>query len=483
VGASSPKVTAQISSSGAGGNPSLGSATGITYITTSNTAFGMQLGVNGSTGVGWIQQGRTDATATAYNLLLNPLGGNVGIGTSAPTGTLHVNSSALNTPLLKLAYTGNSNNTGNILIPIEVAQNTTAGGAVAVTTIKVTDTSTGGPFPSTKTLTGLHVDVSGSTYGIKNAAIFEGGNVGIGNSSPGHRLSLADSISTVYSPTGLPSPIVGVANTDTTVGAASLQIFTVAGAGGTSVIYHGAVGGGGSATGQYVIGRRTGTSTYAESLRIDSAGRLGIGTTSPSANGLVTIAETTNARLYLTDSTLGNTYGAQLRGYGLSGQGAYAELGVVDTNTYNRAITVTAQANQIVFGKGATEKARIDSSSRLLVGTSSAFNSGSTIEAAGSSGGVVTLTNTNTNITGANSVFGQINFYTADISSGNPFSSGSGCSHQLGPVTFDTKRRATGLLNRLHHTFTFLLLKPCLLPPPPPGAFPKWNVKLLTELC
>jgi hypothetical protein len=106
--------------------------------------------------------------------------GRLGIGTSAPTGTLHVNSSALNTPLLKLAYTGNSNNTGNILIPIEVAQNTTAGGAVTATTLKVTDTSTGGPFPSTKTLTGLHVDVSASTYGIKNAAIFAGGNVGIG---------------------------------------------------------------------------------------------------------------------------------------------------------------------------------------------------------------------------------------------------------------------------------------------------------------
>jgi hypothetical protein len=49
-------------------------------------------------------------------------------------------------------------------------------------------------------------------------------------------------------------------------------------------------------------------------------------------------------------------------------------------------------------------------------------------------------------------------------------------------LVFDPKRRATGLLNRLHHTFTFLLLKPCLLPPPQPGAFPKWNVKLLTGL-
>jgi hypothetical protein len=93
--------------------------------------------------------------------------GLVGIGASSPAGTLHVNSSTLNTPLLKLDYSGASNLSGNILIPINVSQNTAAGSAVTATTLKITDTSTGGPLPLTKTLIGLHVDVSGSTYGIK----------------------------------------------------------------------------------------------------------------------------------------------------------------------------------------------------------------------------------------------------------------------------------------------------------------------------
>jgi hypothetical protein len=88
-------------------------------------------------------------------------------------------------------------------------------------------------------------------------------------------------VSTVYTSTGSAAfPTSGtfseISNSDTTSGASALQRFAVAGASGTSYIYHGAIGGGASGTGQYVIGRRTGAATYAESLRIDSSGVVDI---------------------------------------------------------------------------------------------------------------------------------------------------------------------------------------------------------------
>jgi hypothetical protein len=105
-------------------------------------------------------------------------------------------------------------------------------------------------------------------------------------------------------------------------------------------------------------------------LFVDASGRVGVGTGSPSSNGLVTIAETTNARLYLADSTVGYDYGAQLRGYGVTGQGGHAELGVVDNNTYSKAITISELANTIVFSRGATERMRLSSTGLLGLGTS-----------------------------------------------------------------------------------------------------------------
>ncbi len=42
-------------------------------------------------GSGWIQAQRTDGAATAYSLLLQPNGGNIGIGTTSPSHKLAVN--------------------------------------------------------------------------------------------------------------------------------------------------------------------------------------------------------------------------------------------------------------------------------------------------------------------------------------------------------------------------------------------------------
>jgi hypothetical protein len=62
------------------------------YLNNWDDLYGMMFGVSGS-GTGWIQQQRRDSNIQ-YPLLLNPLGGNVGIGISNPVARLDVDSAA-----------------------------------------------------------------------------------------------------------------------------------------------------------------------------------------------------------------------------------------------------------------------------------------------------------------------------------------------------------------------------------------------------
>lgn len=67
-----------VSSSNASDTLTVGSVSGGFSITNTNNAYGLQFG-SLSTGNSWIQSARMDGTATAYNLLLQPGGGNVGV--------------------------------------------------------------------------------------------------------------------------------------------------------------------------------------------------------------------------------------------------------------------------------------------------------------------------------------------------------------------------------------------------------------------
>ena len=71
--------------------PTLGSGTvGAQAVLYSNGLFGMYTGVSPATGDTWMQSQRNDASTSAYNILLNPAGGNVGIGGGTPFGKLDV---------------------------------------------------------------------------------------------------------------------------------------------------------------------------------------------------------------------------------------------------------------------------------------------------------------------------------------------------------------------------------------------------------
>jgi hypothetical protein len=79
----------QAAGAAASASPTLGSATDTSLLlTNSDITYGMNFGVINN-GNGWIQQHSNTGTAAAYNLLLQPVGGNVGIGVT-PASKLHI---------------------------------------------------------------------------------------------------------------------------------------------------------------------------------------------------------------------------------------------------------------------------------------------------------------------------------------------------------------------------------------------------------
>jgi hypothetical protein len=134
--------------------------------------YGLISGILGS-GNAYVQAQRVDGTATAYNLLLQPNGGSVGIGTTAPTYKLDVSG------------------TGRFTQPVIVGTPTLAGHA---TTKSYVDSAAGG---------GVGAGTSGQTLRhngtswVANSNIYNNGtNVGIGTTAPGMKLDVSGAIRT-----------------------------------------------------------------------------------------------------------------------------------------------------------------------------------------------------------------------------------------------------------------------------------------------
>ena len=110
----------------------------------------------------------------------------------------------------------------------------------------------------------------------------------------------------------------------------------------------------------------------AERARIDSSGNVGIGTSSPSGKLVVGNG---NASEYVDVTINGGTssnYGANLQFLnGGTGFGQIANYGRIQGGTSQDFFITSVGSNAVVFGIGQTEKARIDSSGNLLVGTTS----------------------------------------------------------------------------------------------------------------
>jgi hypothetical protein len=209
IGSSSPKATLEVK--GISDVPSLTAESGITALTTNSTVrliaggyaaspYGFWLQTKDNQGVGG------NGTGASFPLLLNPIEGNVGIGTTAPGASLHVSSPSG--------------------VQIEATDGTTSQRVgYCLNSIAYSGTSTGHPFALL-------------TADVERMRVDTTGNVGIGTSTYSARLFVSGSPSTT-TPTmivkeGVVTPTAGVGTFDVQNSAGTSLLF-VSGSGGVGI--------------------------------------------------------------------------------------------------------------------------------------------------------------------------------------------------------------------------------------------------------
>jgi hypothetical protein len=136
----------------------------------------------------------------------------------------------------------------------------------------------------------------------------------------------------------------------------------------------------------YSVGSGTGgtTATPTQAMTLDASGNLGVGTTSPSSYGKFAVVGSGSTATVLDNGA------ARITNQVVSGGGSYTQYYKDLTPSYVASIGTYSPASSsaqsaIVFADyqgGWTERARIDSSGRLLVGTTTAAGSASTFYSA-----------------------------------------------------------------------------------------------------
>lgn len=222
IGISNPGVKFVNSGATAASGPTLGSGTiGSQALLSANGLYGMYSGVSTSGDV-WHQVQRNDGNTAVYNLLLQPSGGRVGIGTSSANAVLTVVGASLNTYLaIDNASSGENYFGANNFHVFQTAgaerMRITSSGQVGINNSVVYhganlsvankiflsfqpnadiggtiygyyDTSLGGYYGGLKF---QNFQFNGSSYVMSDAMTINGiGNVGIGTTSPAQKLDV-----------------------------------------------------------------------------------------------------------------------------------------------------------------------------------------------------------------------------------------------------------------------------------------------------
>jgi hypothetical protein len=280
IGTTSPGSTLAVNGSGSftgginnnsGGITGAGSIYGATQIQAASGALGaLSYSFTGATNLGvYSPSANTYAIVTNGSERMRINGsGNVGIGTTSPTSLLHTYDGAAKTA----AYTG-------VLHDVFDTSST-----ASVNKVGMDIESTGAWIGTSAVNTGLVVNATGGTTNY--AATFNGGNVGIGTTSPGYPLH-------VYAGVGTPEVDI-YANSGSLYGAI-LGINSTGSSGGKDWWIVSTSNTAGEGTGKLVFKDNT---DAVEPLTMTSSGNVGIGTTAPGSslqvNGGAAIGYSTN---------------------------------------------------------------------------------------------------------------------------------------------------------------------------------------------
>ena len=248
INTTDPKTKLHVASATGSDAPTAGTATGGLFVSNTNKTYGINMGVSGS-GWSFIQGQRADGDTTLYNLNLQPLGGNVGIGTTSPQAKLHVANGTLRT------WTPSS---GTSAIFESTVSNRNF---VTLTATNEAELWFGNATTQTKGRIRYEMATNNMefwTNATQKMVIESNGDVGIGTTSPQAKLHVLGTVGSL--------PALGAAPSAAQIGGSAFGTLFSTLTSGKGVIQQ---------------GRNDGEATSYDLLLQPSGGNVGIGTTNP----------------------------------------------------------------------------------------------------------------------------------------------------------------------------------------------------------